>query len=747
MSINGLVRRANSLLSAVVRRRRSRGRAELQLVRASGLFDADWYCREYPDVQSAGIDPLRHYMSMGWREGRDPGPEFSSLAYLRANADVARTGNNPLVHFIEFGHSEGRESFGHRPSNGECPLRTFDFPDPAPCFSAPPPAVVATSWLRHEELSGHGVPCFIGDEPAGIAADADTARALQEAWARVLALSGDEEHARYIDDRALPGGDERLVDAWFVNSARLRTRWAVDRRPFVIRAYQADTLKAGAVRRVAEGLVGSPLDLFDLHLANAYFPVLLVFAEPNGTIRGARILAFPSLCRGGPHYPELLDAAAAEAGNLDPLTRGETLATRLSGLLSGRDRPAVTDLLVNVAGADGAGPLFQPDFQAWLGKVARIAVLPRGDGGISAPAPYLAAAATVEPRSPRAGSGSTLILRHDMIPTIALLAEAVASDGASQPQTLLPLLIAGADPAQPAISIALPDEMIPVLDANLGHGASQWPRLQGGGIGSRGVSFPAGAIRAGRGKALADAELFFPISGDVLPETGPRPAITWLVECHRVDEARLIEALESAALQCGAWADGVALIGRTTSGVLDCAARGFGDRVGRHPDMDSALRALNTVLCGYIGAGVILHDNRCASALAALLEFDPVHTASCVLIAVEPRGKALHAAVTHGGMLAGRNGTLLSTQDGIRAAEQLWRAVYPVVGPSPPFWLAKSDRVTTRAGDKGRQGRSDGVHLCSAIVTASLLGGQSLPPAVDGVIARSRAIQAAVLFG
>src|SRR5206468_3238736 len=48
------------------------------LTRTSPLFDPDWYRARYPDVAAAGIDPAIHYVENGWREGRDPGPSFST---------------------------------------------------------------------------------------------------------------------------------------------------------------------------------------------------------------------------------------------------------------------------------------------------------------------------------------------------------------------------------------------------------------------------------------------------------------------------------------------------------------------------------------------------------------------------------------------------------------------------------------------------------------------------------------------
>jgi GT2 family glycosyltransferase len=74
----------------------------------SGLFSAAWYLERYPDVATAGADPLEHYLSYGASEGRDPGPDFSTSGYLARYSDVAETVMNPLLHYLRYGRSEGR---------------------------------------------------------------------------------------------------------------------------------------------------------------------------------------------------------------------------------------------------------------------------------------------------------------------------------------------------------------------------------------------------------------------------------------------------------------------------------------------------------------------------------------------------------------------------------------------------------------------------------------------------------------
>ena len=103
----GLPPRAVRVLDRLRTTRAERGL--LELVRASGLFDAAHYLRENPDVATRGRDPLRHYVRLGGREGRAPNSLFDPSFYLAANPEVARAGLNPLAHFAGEGWREGRD--------------------------------------------------------------------------------------------------------------------------------------------------------------------------------------------------------------------------------------------------------------------------------------------------------------------------------------------------------------------------------------------------------------------------------------------------------------------------------------------------------------------------------------------------------------------------------------------------------------------------------------------------------------
>jgi hypothetical protein len=88
---------------------------ELTAIRNSAFFDAEFYRNSYPDVGASGIDPAFHYLAYGGREGRDPGPHFSTSEYLAKFPDVAASGLNALAHYEMHGRREERGIPSSRP--------------------------------------------------------------------------------------------------------------------------------------------------------------------------------------------------------------------------------------------------------------------------------------------------------------------------------------------------------------------------------------------------------------------------------------------------------------------------------------------------------------------------------------------------------------------------------------------------------------------------------------------------------
>ena len=62
-------------------------------------------------MKASGANPLEHDDQFGWKEGRDPSPDFDTTSYLDAYPDVAWANTNPLVHYLQFGIHEGRQTF------------------------------------------------------------------------------------------------------------------------------------------------------------------------------------------------------------------------------------------------------------------------------------------------------------------------------------------------------------------------------------------------------------------------------------------------------------------------------------------------------------------------------------------------------------------------------------------------------------------------------------------------------------
>lgn len=79
-----------------------------KLIAKSKFFDKRWYLKTYPDVAAAGIDPVEHFLKIGWREGRNPSIRFDINAYLNNNPDVAAEEINPLYHYELYGRKEKR---------------------------------------------------------------------------------------------------------------------------------------------------------------------------------------------------------------------------------------------------------------------------------------------------------------------------------------------------------------------------------------------------------------------------------------------------------------------------------------------------------------------------------------------------------------------------------------------------------------------------------------------------------------
>lgn len=81
--------------------------AEVSLLRASPLFDAEWYRRHYMGNENGS--PFIHYISVGKEKGFCPSSEFSSIRYYFRHPLVRQNKLDALTHYEKFGRAEERK--------------------------------------------------------------------------------------------------------------------------------------------------------------------------------------------------------------------------------------------------------------------------------------------------------------------------------------------------------------------------------------------------------------------------------------------------------------------------------------------------------------------------------------------------------------------------------------------------------------------------------------------------------------
>lgn len=83
----------------------------------SSVFDANYYYNAYPDLQqTVGSDPsalLKHFTTVGMKEGRNGNSSFQVKAYMQNNLDLlpvygVKDLSNYYLHYISVGQKEGR---------------------------------------------------------------------------------------------------------------------------------------------------------------------------------------------------------------------------------------------------------------------------------------------------------------------------------------------------------------------------------------------------------------------------------------------------------------------------------------------------------------------------------------------------------------------------------------------------------------------------------------------------------------
>jgi len=86
-------------------------RKQINYIKNSKFFNSEWYLSQNPDVASLGLDPVEHFCNNGWKEFRNPGPEFSLFQYIQLHPELSDLKENPLVHYERIGKYEKNQPF------------------------------------------------------------------------------------------------------------------------------------------------------------------------------------------------------------------------------------------------------------------------------------------------------------------------------------------------------------------------------------------------------------------------------------------------------------------------------------------------------------------------------------------------------------------------------------------------------------------------------------------------------------
>lgn len=84
----------------LINKKKYNEKRQIEIVKASPLFDAKWYLEQNPDVKAKKIGAARHYVKHGWKEGRNPSKEFDTKAYLEQYPELVEKNWCPLFHYM-----------------------------------------------------------------------------------------------------------------------------------------------------------------------------------------------------------------------------------------------------------------------------------------------------------------------------------------------------------------------------------------------------------------------------------------------------------------------------------------------------------------------------------------------------------------------------------------------------------------------------------------------------------------------
>jgi len=794
------LRRCYTMLRRLGRKTSQQSPAAAELIAENELFDGDWYLARYPEAAKSGMPPALHYLCVGAAQGNDPGPYFSSSDYLARYPDVVAAGMNPLIHYLRFGSEEGRDIVAAGTTTQAPPRAAgpWDVPSEAPLAASSPVRFSLEPWLAEAD-SGARLPASRLDGIAlslsGVSLGADGAGTLKvAAFARLsgvdvaeaLVIANGTAPAAAEANSGTPGRDAVLFlgsaagfdfgDVWFINDRDLRVRLNAPPgciQRFVLSCYQF----APAIRlpteqpatgrrllRLAEQVAPrGELDFTDISTKNPYLPLLFTLTTFGGKLIAATLLPFPSLCRGGAHYGELLSASEGK----DYLTALRAVSHLLmEERLADVGPPALARIEVDLREATGAERIFSDDLRSWLGQQEGVtiaaAVPARGSAGRAVR--YLEeSVATPAPAEPTAARPFTLRLPADAIPSLRVLVARRLTWPHDGEQMVGAFVVAAKTDGAPRWCVMPPAHAD--LAALQPEGRSGFPILLGSGSAKR---VPAAGQRALPPEPLLLALRFCDLSqpqtsrlvapvapdapGPLLPAAGLNDKSQVSVLHHVSGSRAHLEAfLESLQRQRLPTVPEVILVladdrGDHAALADDFLPRYFPEtgRIVRHPERAHQAERLHAAAATaqgqfllFVGDNVILHDARTLVTLLTLAHYERAASASCLMIATADPGQSKRMKLVSGGYYrheASSGPSAKSTYfDGCADLVALPPATWPVAANDPRILMVRRDVWQKLSGfsaagteadlDYGARATMAGYsHYCTSAISVTLLG-------------------------
>lgn len=100
--LQAIFKRSNNLIDYT-------GCSDILVLRKSRLFRKMWYWRHYwRDLLKSKLSAEEHYLTIGFKEGKNPSHKFNNNFYLNTYPDIKSCGMNPLIHYERYGRKEHR---------------------------------------------------------------------------------------------------------------------------------------------------------------------------------------------------------------------------------------------------------------------------------------------------------------------------------------------------------------------------------------------------------------------------------------------------------------------------------------------------------------------------------------------------------------------------------------------------------------------------------------------------------------